>query len=286
MQIELADPVNLIWDLTNERVTLGGALVLRQEGELLAIKQGQSKLVIHLICNQSDLIYAKNVAQTIFDTSHFSFHVVHSEDAIEGWPPLILRSQSDFSYYSFSRLVALHAESGLKPRLQWKESQKILAQSARKNFQGRLFCVHLRSVSPFLPEDSNADGYVWDSFFKKNANPGICDFLLMGDDPLPVGLNLRPGVTRAINKGLSLATQLALVGICDGFLGMASGLCTAANFSETPHVIFKHPNHDTFDMARELKNCNSYAFAENHQQLWRVHVGYDVLNEAFHLITS
>ena len=51
---------------------------------------------------------------------------------------------------------------------------------------------------------------------------------------------------------IDLATQLALTTISDGFMGMASGLCTAANLSEVPHVIFKHPAHHSAAMAIEL----------------------------------
>ena len=40
-----------------------------------------------------------------------------------------------------------------------------------------------------------------------------------------------------VDLGVDLSTQLALVSLANGFLGMASGLCTAANLSETPHVI-------------------------------------------------
>lgn len=286
MKSEMVDAVDLVWDLTRERLTVGGALVLRQEGEMLALRHGHSALAVHLICKVADRPAAERLAQTIFGTSIFSLHLIHSTQPADGWPPALVRSQSDFSYFSFARVIALHAESCLRPRLQWSKSLEALAQQERHKFPGRLFCVHLRSVAPFSPEESNANGPAWNDFFKAHADAGVCDFLLIGDDPLPAGLDLRPGVARAIDNQLGLATQLALIGISDGFLGMASGLCTAANFSETPHLIFKHPAHHAAEMARELGVSNSFSFAGNRQQLWRREANAATLDEAFHLITS
>jgi len=282
----MVDAVDLVWDLTREHPTVGGALVLRQEGEMLALRQGHSALAVHLICKESDSLAAERLAQTIFGASIFPFHLIHSTATAAGWPPVLVRSQPDFSYFSFSRVIALHAESGLRPRLRWSKSQEALARQERQKFRGRLVCVHLRSVAPFSPEESNADGRAWNAFFEANADAGVCDFLLIGDDPLPAGLDLRPGVTRAIDHQLGLSTQLTLIGISDGFLGMASGLCTAANFSETPHVIFKHPAHHAAEMARELGASNSFSFAGYHQQLCRLEANAVTLDEAFHLISS
>lgn len=282
----MANAVDLVWDLTSERLTVGGALVLRQEGEMLAQLQGRAGIAVHLACKESDRSAAERLAQTIFGGSIFPFHLVHSTEAVDGWPQALVRSQSDFSYFSFLRVIALYTESGLRPRLLWSKLQEDLARQMRQGFPGRLICVHLRSVAPFSPEESNADGPTWNAFFGRHANAGVCDFLLIGDDPLPAGLDLRPGVSRAIDHQLSLASQLALIGVSDGFLGMASGLCTAANFSETPYMIFKHPIHHAAEMERELGASNSFPFAGDSQQLWRCEANAFALDEAFHLISS
>jgi hypothetical protein len=288
MNSATVDAVDLVWDLTRERLTIGGALVLRQEGEFLARLQDRSALTVHLISQETDRSAAERMAQVIFGTSILPFHLLHSEEGADGWPSAAVRSRSDFSYFAFSRAIALHAQTGLRPRLQWSHSQQASALQARRHFPGRLYCVHLRSVAPFAAEESNADGLAWNAFFEKHADAGRCDFLLIGDDPLPAGLDLRPGVTRAAGSplGLDLATQLALIGVSDGFLGMASGLCTAANFSDTPHVIFKHPAHHAAEMARELGASNSFSFAGERQQLWRREASAAALDEAFHLISS
>ncbi len=262
--------------------------MLRQEGEMLARLQGRSALTVHLIGPQSSRQAAERMAQTIFGSSTYPYHLMSARKGADGWPPAEVRAAPDFSYFSLSRTIDLYTQTGLKPRLQWRQSQQASALQARRYFPGQLYCVHLRSVLPFAPEESNADGAAWNVFFQRRAAAGQCDFLLIGDDPLPSGLELRTGVTLAAGShlALDLATQLALISVSDGFLGMASGLCTAANFSETPHVIFKHPAHHAAEMGRELGTARAFAFAGERQQLWRREACAALLDEAFHLISS
>jgi len=202
------------------------------------------------------------------------------------WPTAKVREEDDFSYFSFSRVNTLHMKTGLKPRLQWRESLLASASQVRRCFSGRFYCVHLKSVAPFDPEESNAAGPAWSAFFRQHAAEGKCNFLLIGDDPLPLGLELRPGVIRAKSTplGQDLALQLAMIGVSDGFLGMASGLCTAANFSDTPHVIFKHPKHHATEIAKELGTGKSFPFANERQQLWRADATARKIEAAFALI--
>lgn len=286
MTDDVSSAVDLLWDLTRERPTVGGALVLRQEGEMLAMIQGREALAVNLVCREPDRKAIERLGQAIFGTSIYRFQFINSTQTMDGWPYALVRAQSDFSYFSFTRVIALHAASALRPRLQWCKQSLALAHQIRKEFPGKLIGVHLRSVQPFSREESNADGYAWNEFFAEHAEAGLCDFVLIGDDPLPSGLELRSGVSRSISTKIDLATQLALVGVSDGFLGMASGLCTAANFSDTPYVIFKHPAHHAAEMASELGASNIFSFAGDRQQLWRREANVTSLNEAFQLITS
>ena len=286
MNMRLIDEVNLVWDLTRERLTIGGALVLRQEGEILAKINGKMGVRLHVICPESGRIAAEELAVKIFGSSILPFQLIYSTIGVNGWPTLPVRSHSDFSYFSFTRLIALHKENGIKPQLEWNVKQKVLAQQARARFPGRLICVHLRSVAPFTLEESNADGPTWQAFFDKHSEEAVCDFLLIGDDALPVDLSLGRGVTRALDIGIELTTQLVLISISDGFMGMASGLSTAANLSEVPHVIFKHPAHHSDAMAIELGSSVSFPFASRRQQLWRREADSVSLDAALDLISS
>ena len=92
-------------------------------------------------------------------------------------------------------------------------------------------------------------------------------------------------MNRAVDLKIELATQLALTSIADGFMGMASGLCTAANLSEVPHVIFKHPAHHSVEMSIEMGSSVSFPFAKQRQQLWRREVDPVSLDAALDLIS-
>lgn len=269
-----------------EPLTIGGALVLRQEGEILARLNNKVGIKLHVICKDADQAAVEEAAEKVFGSSILPFQLVYSSTYIEGWPALSVRSHPDFSYFSFTRLIALHQKSGIEPKLSWNAHQEALAKRARLKFLGRLICVHLRYVPPFTLEESNADGASWQVFFDKHAEAGVCDFLLIGDDALPVDITLGRGVNRAIDLEIELVTQLALTTIADGFMGMASGLCTAANLSEVPHVIFKHPAHHSAAMAVELGSSDSFPFAKQRQQLWRREADPVSLEEAFNLISS
>jgi len=277
------DVVDLVWDLRLERITLGGALVLRQEGEILAAVQGCQRIALHIVCRFDERVAVERIALIVFGSSKYPFDIFYSEDQVNGWPSISHRLQDNFSYFAFARIAELHKLTGIKPRLDWNDAFATAACLKRSNFPGRLYCVHLRSIEPFEPEESNACGMAWSIFFERHAKPGERDFLLLGDDPMPKGLGLMPGVSRAKLDPhcLNLATQLALIATSDGFLGMASGICTAANFSDTPHVIFKHPAHHAAEMERELGTAKSFSFASERQQLWRRVATCDALDEAF-----
>lgn len=286
MNEPLSNSLDLIWDVTRERLTIGGAIILRQEGEILA--QRRDKKVIHLYikCYDSDRVMVESLSETVFGSSILPFKMFYSQPEVEGWPSQAVRSHLGFSYFSFSRLTSMHKDSGIKPCLRWNTNQKAQAKLVLARTEGHLICVHLRSVAPFNAEESNADGPSWQTFFDKHAVPNVCNFLLIGDDALPAGLNLPPGVTRATDSGIDLATQLALVNVAKGFMGMASGICTVANLSDVPYVIFKHPAHHPSEMLAELGTRNQFTFSGSRQQLWRCKVDAISLTKAFSFILS
>jgi hypothetical protein len=268
--------VHLRWDPAIERPTLGGLLVLRQEAEILAQIEGCREVWVH-ISENSPLV------EKIFGHSKLSFHLTTEPAPANSWPV-----QSDplapFSYFSFSRLLELWQTFAVKPRLAWSDAATQKARTCRRQFSGKLICVHLRNLPPFGIEESNADGASWMEFFRKYSRPGSMQFVLLGDDSLPTGMQLTTGVTRAVDQNVDLSTQLALIAQADAFLGMASGICTAANFSDTPHVIFKHPAHHQQQMIKELGDKNRFPFAASNQQLWRRLATVEALSEAMELI--
>jgi hypothetical protein len=222
-----------------------------------------------------------SLLKTVFATSALSFHLSHEPALGTNWPD---PRGPGFSYFSFVRVCADFATHRTPPRLAWSAGVRQHASAVRGLFRGELICLHLRNVAPFRVEESNADGSAWRAALRGSAKPGVRDFLLLGDDAVPLELQDLAGVQRAKDLGVDLATQLALVGLSDGFLGMASGLCTAANFSGTPHVIFKHPTHHAEQMRAELGEMERFPFATSQQLLWRRVADASCIQEALQRI--
>jgi hypothetical protein len=273
-----------VWDLTREPPTLGGALVLRMEGELLHDAAGPDPIPVHLLGSAPSAPLSRLITH-VFGSASRRFEprtgIPAPEDA---WPDPATRARADFSSFSFARLLALHSTLGLAPRLAWAPALAAAAAETRARFPGRLVAVHLRRVPPFAEEESNADPAAWRSFLTAHTASGRTRFLLLGDDPVPAAVPLGAGIMHARTLGLPLALQLALIAEADGFLGMASGLCAAANFSATPHVIFKHPAHHAAAMRAELGDADRFPFAGPRQRLWRRPADRPALDAALDLI--
>ena len=279
-----------VWDLSAHPVSLGGALTLRAEAELLAQAKGVStETPIRLWLregNSGDKI-GPMLLRRVFLTSAYNF-LVETDTMLprdETWPDALCRGDCEFSYHGYGRVTALHAEIGLAPRLRWSMDVQQSAHRLRRFFGERLFCVHLRNTGGGV-EESNAEFVEWRRFFSEQARPGSQEFLLLGDDPPDDGATPVDGVHRAADLDIDLTTQLALVEQSDGYLGMASGVGCAANFSEAPHVLFKHPAHHAAAMQVELGNADRYPFFNDHQALWRREADFTALQEAFAFIRS
>lgn len=282
-----ATATSLVWDLRREKPTLGGALVLRMEGEMLARDFPGEPLHLSLLGGDPSEPFIARLLTHVFGASVRRFACgARATDATDGWPDVARRVSPDFTYFGFARVQVLHAETGAAPRLAWSPALRAEAARVKASFPRPLICIHLRRTPPYIAEESNADPAVWGDFLRTKAAAGCATFLLLGDDPALPGLASERGIIRARDLGLSLSAQMALIAQADGFLGMASGLCTTANFSETPHVIFKHPAHHPAAMRAELGNADRFAFATPQQRLWRRVVDRATLEEAFALIRS
>lgn len=97
----LGNDIALIWDLKREHPTIGGALVLRKEGEILAQILKVSRIIVYLICDDFNLVAADKLAKRVFCSSVYVFEVKRATSIVDGWPSSLQRAHSDFSYYPF-----------------------------------------------------------------------------------------------------------------------------------------------------------------------------------------
>ena len=112
------------------------------------------------------------------------------------------------------------------------------------------------------------------NFFKRNKD---FIFLIIGHDHYPLEFK-SDNLILLKDKIKELSFHLALVQQTDAFIGTASGVTTAANFSDKPYIIFKEPNHDTEQILKELKYKN-YHFAKKGQKILRKQVNKIELNK-------
>ena len=137
-------------------------------------------------------------------------------------------------------------------------------------------------MSPFNVNESNANFDEWFQFLKSYNTDN--NFLIIVDDEIDNKILNISGVYSASNMSLSLSQQLCIISFSEAFIGMASGICNAANFSKVPHVIFKHPDHHRVEMKKEMGDSNKFNFSINKQFLWRKEANFDNISKAYNLI--
>ena len=178
IEINLDQKFDLIWDCVKEPITIGGALVLRQEGEILAELNNAKEINLYIQFKEKDDLIIKKLIEVIFFSSKIVFKLIYEIKSKIVWPPEKLRMVPSFSYFSFSRLEYLYKKTGMLPRLQWKNKIISNAKTILKKFDNRLICIHLKYKDPFGVEDNNANGPMWEKFFKQHINSNQFNFML------------------------------------------------------------------------------------------------------------
>ncbi len=262
-------------------VSLGGLLVLKQEIDLFCeyyqIKNRE------LFCDFESSKQYLTFYQDILG-NNLKICKKIPDDAAFLWPERKLVDDNDKAYQSFKRIKYLYKLTKKKPILKWSNEQVVKAKNFLKKYSGKNFIVHLKQVGSCSTLESNANINEWLLFFQKRAKLGERNFILIGKDQISKEILQIPGIISAHDLDLSLSTQLAMMSVSDGFLGMASGLCQAAIFSEIPYVIFKHPNHHAKIMDEELDDAKSFSFSYPNQQIWRSLDSLYNIEQAFGLL--
>ena len=257
-----------VWPARQE-MTLGNLLTFRLEIELLSRIKNHSEALIYFQGISADIQDRLPYFREILTTSILSIHPVfcHSISEEVDWPPQDTEIEK-WSYGSFKRAALLSQKTQQFPLLHWapsifSQAQTLLHQMSHARTR-QVMTVHLKRQAGG-PENSNAELEEWVHFFSEHRDK---IFLLLGNDVFPSHL-LLPNTWIANQLGISLPIQLALCAICDGFMGMAAGISTAACLSLTPYVIFKHPAHHSEEMKIELGDKDCLPFALPSQKILR-----------------
>lgn len=262
--------MNFFFDLKKKDITLGGFLTFRKECELVAQIKNKKIINIFLHSYKKDQKKIDYFVKEIFLTSNKKILIKKGFKNFYQWHP----SLKNYPNYSFMRINYLFKKYNIFPKLVWDRKLNEKNSLLIKRYKKKIITIHLKYVKPYN-DIGNANLNVWLNFFKEN-NDFI--FLIIGHDKYPKDFRCDNliFVKNVINN---LSSHLALIHKSDAFIGTASGVTTAANFSDKPYIIFKEPKHDTMQILKELKNKN-YLFAKKGQKIIRKQINRKELNTA------
>ena len=309
-----------IWDLRVSPVSLGGLLILVEElqmqrtihrtdfadicvvgdaAHLLPIRGAQADgglvtLLDSAVCKDSALssalldiegIGVYYLCDTIAALRDF---LRTSPYPYVTWPALNEQGLVSHRYASTMFAQKFYRENGFIPYLSCKtEPIRWAIQFLERHVTPCMpAVVHLKN-NPNEQGSSNADFDAWLAFFKACYQQYDVMFIVIGSEEIDQRVHKLPNTLVARDFGSNLSRDLALIRTAFIFMGMTSGPCNMALFSETPYVIYKNPGHDAEQMALELGKSDRFPFATPSQKILRVfETRENLMSEFVHLFTQ
>ena len=262
--------MNFLFDLKKKDITLGGFLTFRKECEIIAEIKKKNTIRVFLDFYKKDKKKINYFVKEVLMTSSKKFLIKKKLKNTYVWN----NNLEHYPNYSFMKINFLFKKYKKFPKLAW--SNKIISKNNMfiNNYNNKIITVHLKQIKPYN-HIGNANLEIWLNFFKQNKD---FIFLIIGHDHYP--LNFKSDNLIILKEKIKkLSFHLALVQQSKAFIGTASGVTTAANFSDKPYIIFKEPKHDTEQILKELKHKNYY-FAKKGQKIVRKQVNKLELNNA------
>ena len=258
--------INAQWDFGLENMTLGGALTLRCELEMIA-NHCNLKHINFSFVDKANGESSEALLQDVLRSSEFSFNISMIDNLDSIYPKLLMNFLNDFSYFSSSRLTVLHSYTGKKPCLRWNESVLNHPQLQDPFASSEFAILHLKNSGTF--ETSRANMSLWVKLISEVSSNIQIPILLIGDDDYPDGLLAIDNVFRLKSLNIPLMSQLAMTSKAKFFIGSASGVAASAVYSDTPYLIFKNPRHHQETMNREIGSSNKFPWAGLNQFILR-----------------
>lgn len=261
-------PVTIHWNLSKESITLGGALTLRAECEMISQRNGQKAFNILISPGANSIQSIKSIYETVFKTSILVFNEIKIAESDTLYPDSFLTVGENLFSFSSERIARLCNHLKVKPKLEWSEKIYSEVDKILGTLSGRFICLSLK-FSGLRIEDGDAELATWREVVRIiSVNLGV-SVLIIGNDPLPEDFSQDPGVRFLGREGISLAVQLALSERACLYVGMASGMASSVTFSDTPYLIYKHPEYHRELMDRELGKFDSLPWANRRQKIFR-----------------
>ena len=167
--------------------------------------------------------------------------------------------------YSFQNINNFYSLTKIRPRIDYKK--KIILKINRyllKNNIRKFITIHLKHD----PKNNiaHANYRNWAKALKKFKFQNNLLIFFVGNNSAFRYLNLNNDQYIFCEKIFSISEQMYLVNKSKYFIGMASGFCCAANFSDVPHIIIKHPEHHKDIIKNELVD-NKIPFSKKNQKI-------------------
>ena len=263
-----------------ENLSLGGALTIKAECEILCSYFNFDKG--YLLLPEGDI--PEIILQILNTLPIFLELANHVPSKAFTWPEKNYNNKN-IELHSFQRLEDLYKKYNLRPSLSWPtESDE---QSDKNPLKDKInIFVHLKNTYPYELNESNTNWLEWKKFFDFSMReyPHI-HYNLMGDDKIEDEV-IKLDNIYVLKDEYSLLDQFYLIKFAQGFLGTASGICCAANFSSIPYIIFKHPYHHISEMKEELGERENFNFSCKNQFIIREEQTFKLLKNSLDIIMN
>lgn len=258
-----------VWSSTNSSSKFGAVLIFLSEIYLLQDGCPDFKIIyvgehISEVFTKTIRAFIKNEIICVKNTKELKVIINDNKSSI--WPNdninLKMCSCNDSTLY----FQEIHKRSKVTRGLSFPPRRgRNIKYWINANFENyEIVTVHLKNSN--IDFFSNYSPVSWLRFFEYSLNKfEKVRFLLIGADSRPSDeITALPNIYY-IGDSLSLEDQIALVHFSRIFIGMSSGPCNAAIFSQTPYVIWKHHEHHKLQMDIELGDAVKFSFSNSNQ---------------------
>jgi len=264
----LRDVIVLHWNLSKERITLGGALMLRAECEMISKQNRQSSFNILVTPGTNSNKDIELIFETVFKSSALFFNLIEAAEKESLYPDAYLTGEDRLFSYSSERIASLSKTLKLAPKLSWSRDVYSEVDKVLETLDEEFICLSLK-FSGLGILDGDADIDMWNEVVRIITIELGMFVVVVGNDFIEADFSQSPRVRFLGREGIKLATQLALSEKAVLYVGMASGMASAVTFSETPYLIYKHPEYHSDLMNRELGVSDSFPWANQQQNILR-----------------
>ena len=251
MDLDKSQIFSIAWDLRHERLTLGGAITLRAEAEMISQLNKQEEFLVYIKPGSSDIKKVMKVFEIAFRSSKLSFVAKIEDGQQPQYPDFIFDQGSSFENYSTRRIAEIFETYSIRPRLTWNEEVLWKLNGDSSYFSENSVLVSLKNFeSDFVGSNASID--IWLTAFRELNRLKNLNFILIGEDFLTKKELPEEYILSLQTFGIELEIQLALISNQPLFIGTASGIATPAILGLNRYTIYKHPQHHAESMRNEL----------------------------------